>query len=101
MKPSSKSVSDRQTERQTHRKSNYYNPLAHVCLGLKCLLRIEKLKTNGASETEEQREKRLMIRRVKDTTRRRLRKLSLGWVFVRSIMYQHSILVLSVIRDIP
>ena len=94
MKPSSKSVSDR----QTHRKSNYYNPLAHVCLGY---LELRNLKQTELQRLKNRRKKRLMIRRVKDRARRRLRTLSLGWVFARPIMFQHSILVLSVIRDIP
>ena len=37
-------------------------------------LRNEKLKANRASETEEQREKRLRIRREKDRARRRTKK---------------------------
>ena len=38
-------------------------------------LRNEKLKANGASETEEQRKERLRIRREKDRTCRRTKKL--------------------------
>ena len=39
-------------------------------------LRNEKLKPNRASETEEQRKERLLIRREKDRAGRRLRKCS-------------------------
>ena len=40
----------------------------------KCSHRNEKLKANRASETEEQRRERLMIRREKDRARRRTKK---------------------------
>ena len=41
----------------------------------KCSLRNEKVKANRASETEEQRKERLMIRREKDRASRRTNKL--------------------------
>ena len=55
-----------------------YNRAASAWTKKERSLRNEKLKANGASETEEQRKERLLIRRENDRARRRTKKTTRG-----------------------